>query len=61
MQYQLRQMCVSLDLRTLNKPEVFIGNTHEKFDENGVLKDERTRQAIGRLLLALVDYVRETV
>jgi chromate reductase len=54
-QYQLRQMCVSLDLRVLNKPEVFIGGAQEKFDENGALTDGRTRQAISRLLAALVD------
>jgi chromate reductase len=60
-QYQLRQMCVALDMKVINKPEVFIGNAHEKFDENGNLNDERTRQAIGKLLSALVDFVRETV
>lgn len=60
-QYQLRQMCVALDMKTLNKPEVFIGGAHEKFDENGRLKDERTRQAISSLLSALADSVRKTV
>jgi chromate reductase len=60
-QYQLRQMCVALDMKVINKPEVFIGNAHEKFDENGNLNDERTRQAIGKLLSAFVDFVRKTV
>lgn len=60
-QYQLRQMCVALDMKALNKPEVFIGNAHEKFDEDGNLDDERTRQAIGKLISALVESVRKTV
>jgi chromate reductase len=55
-QYQLRQMCVALDLRVLNKPEVFISSAHEKFDENGNLTDERTKNAIARLLSMLVDF-----
>jgi chromate reductase len=55
-QYQLRQMCVALDLRVLNKPEVFISSAHEKFDENGNLTDERTKNAIVKLLSTLVDF-----
>ncbi len=57
-QYQLRQMCVALDARVLNKPEVFISGAHQKFDDRGNLTDERTRRAISKLLLALMDFAR---
>ncbi|KLU60974.1 FMN-dependent NADPH-azoreductase [Peptococcaceae bacterium CEB3] len=54
-QYHLRQVCVGLNLLPLNKPEVFIMRANTKFDEVGNLTDEFTRQAISRLLQALVD------
>ena len=58
-QYHLRQVLVGLDLKVLNKPEVFIARANRKFDEAGVLTDERTQKAITRLLAALVESVRE--
>lgn len=57
-QYQLRQMCVALDVKVLNKPEVFISGAHLKFDDKGSLKDERTKRAITKLLKALVDFAK---
>ena len=36
-----------------NKPEVFVTFAKEKIDENGVLKDEKTREVIRQLLQAL--------
>jgi chromate reductase, NAD(P)H dehydrogenase (quinone) len=58
-QYQLRQVCVILNLLPLNKPEVFIMNAHTKFDTEGKLTDDFTRKAITGLLQALVDKTRE--
>lgn len=55
-QYQLRQVCVSVNLLPLNKPEVFIASAHTKFDEQGNLTDERSRSSIAKLLQALVDW-----
>lgn len=57
-QYHLRQVCVVLNLLPLNRPEVFIGSANTKFDADGTLVDEYTRQAITKLLQALVDTVR---
>lgn len=54
-QYHLRQVCVQLDLKTLNKPEVFIPRADKKFNEEGELTDEFTKKAIARLLAALAD------
>lgn len=57
-QYHLRQIGVFLDLRFLNKPEVMIGAAHERFDANGKLTHEPTRQFLGALMVALRDHVR---
>lgn len=54
-QYHLRQVCVSINLLPLNKPEVFIAQAHTKFDEDGNLIDDRTKKSIEKLLVALVE------
>lgn len=54
-QYHLRQVCVFLDMKALNKPEVFIAEAHHKFNEQGGLTDEKTRSKIRELLVALRD------
>ena len=53
-QYDLRKILVSLDMPVVVQPEVMIGNAAERFDPNGRLTDERTRQLIRKLLSALV-------
>ena len=52
-QYHLRQILVCLDVQVLNKPEVMIGNAHEKFAANGQLLDETTNTLIAAQLQAL--------
>ena len=59
MQYHLRQVCTSLNLLVINRPEVFIAQAHTKFDEEGNLTDERTAQSITRLLKALVEWTNK--
>lgn len=58
-QYQLRQVCVSLNLLPVCKPEVFISSAHTKFDENGKLTDETTKELIKELLDALINNVKD--
>ena len=53
-QYHLRQVCVFLDLRPLNKPEVFANAYAGGFDADGNLIDEKLTQLIGVQMLALV-------
>ncbi len=60
-QYHLRQVGVILNLEILNKPEVFIMTAHTKFDQNGKLTDEFSRNAITKLLQALADKAREKI
>ena len=58
MQYHLRQTMVFLNMHPLNKPEVMIGHASSKFDENGDLTDETTRDFIKQGIAALVEEVR---
>lgn len=56
-QYHLRQVCVQLNLIALNKPEVFIAKANTKFDEQGNLINDRSKESIRNLLEALVKKV----
>lgn len=53
-QYDLRKILVALDMPVVVQPEVMIGNAAERFDQNGVLTDERSRELIRKLLSTLV-------
>lgn len=57
-QYHLRQTLVFLDVHPLNKPEVMIGSAHERFDAQGALIHEPTREFIGKLLAALAAWTQ---
>lgn len=59
MQYHLRQIMVFLNMFPINKPEVMISNCASKFDENGKLTDEKTREFIGQMVKALADWTRK--
>jgi chromate reductase len=52
-QYHLRQVFIFMDGKVLNKPEVMIPGAMGKFDADGKLTDEPTRQAIAAQLVAL--------
>lgn len=55
-QYHLRQMFVFLDILAVNRPEVMIGNAAERFDAQGNLTDDKTREYIRRLLQSLMEW-----
>ena len=57
-QYHLRQMMVFLNMFPVNQPEVMIGNAGDKFDEQGNLTDEQSKQLIRQLLQNLVEWTR---
>lgn len=57
-QYDLRRTMVALDMRCVNKPEVMIASAHERFDAEGRLADETTREIIAKLVTALGDWTR---
>jgi chromate reductase len=57
-QYHLRQILVAQDMPVVNQPEVMIANAAQRFDQDGRLTDEPTRQHIRKLLEALIQLVR---
>lgn len=57
-QYDLRRAMVFLDMHCINKPEVMISTAHERFDAEGRLTDDTTREFIGKLVSALGDWTR---
>lgn len=58
-QYDLRKSMVFLNMHPLNKPEVMIGNSRDKFDADGNLTDEATRNHIAKTVAALVEWTRK--
>jgi chromate reductase len=57
-QQHLRQILVALNLFLLNKPEVVIADAAHRFNEDGNLIHEPTKQLIQDLLKNLVDWTR---
>src|SRR5215211_3238379 len=55
-QYHLRQMLIFLNALPVNRPEVMIGQAQNKFDGDGNLTDEPTREFIRKLLVSLRDW-----
>ncbi len=53
-QYHLRQTFVFLNVHALNRPEVMVPTAADKFDQNGKLTDQKTRDKIKEMLEALV-------
>jgi len=52
-QYHLRQSFIFLNGMVLNRPEIMIASAHEKFDADGKLTDEKTRDFIQQMLMSL--------
>ena len=57
-QYHLRQVFVFLNMFPINQPEVMIGNASERFDAQGNLTDDATKDFIRQLLRNLVEWAR---
>jgi chromate reductase len=57
-QYHLRQSFVFLNMYPVNKPEVFVTMASQKFDENGILTDAKTKEVITELLKNLVAWTK---
>lgn len=58
-QYHLRQSFVFLNMHPMNGPEVMIANAAERFDEQGNLKDPKTKEVIQRMLTNFVAWIRQ--
>lgn len=57
-QYHLRQIFVFLNMFPINQPEVMIGKASERFDKEGNLTDDATKEFIRQLLQNLVEWTR---
>ena len=57
-QYHLRQSFVFLNMHPINRPEVFVASASQKFDEEGRLTDDKTKEYVQKLLEALVLWTR---
>jgi chromate reductase, NAD(P)H dehydrogenase (quinone) len=55
-QYHLRQIFVFLNMFPVNQPEVMIAYAEDKFDNDGILKDQPTIQKIRQLLESLSEW-----
>lgn len=58
-QYHLRQVCVYLNLRLLNKPEVFSNAFTPAFDDQGNVVDTQLTSRITDLMQALAQWTRQ--
>jgi chromate reductase len=57
-QYHLRQCFLFLNVRPVTRPEVMLGNTPSRFDEQQKLTDEKSREMVTRLIQSLVALIR---
>jgi chromate reductase, NAD(P)H dehydrogenase (quinone) len=58
-QYHLRQILVFLNVFPINQPEVMIANAASRFDKEGNLTDETTKDHIRHLLQSLVQWTQQ--
>ncbi len=57
-QLQLRQSFVFTETYAMLRPEVLVTGAREKFDADGRLADQATRDFVGRFLVAFADWLR---
>ena len=60
-QTHMRQMLVFSDSPCLNQPEVLLARAHERFDKDGHLVDDSTRDLLVRFGTAMVAFVERYV
>jgi chromate reductase len=58
-QYHFRQILQAVNVHTLNHPEVMISKAAERFDDEGNLTDEQTKEFIRSLVAKLVKWARK--
>ena len=58
-QYHLRQVMIFLDMRPINKPEVFLPGAGNLLDTNGNLTDGATEERLTELITALAAWSKQ--
>lgn len=56
-QYALKQSLLYLDMRVMGQPEFFLGSAQEKFDGEGNLTDESTKQHIDKAIASFLPFI----
>ena len=57
-QSQLRQAFEFTNSYCMPQPQVLVAHAHEKFDADGRLIDEKTREHLAKFLIAFADWIR---
>lgn len=58
-QYHLRQNLQALQAITMPRPEIMIVHNEQKFDGDGNLSDDETRERLGKWLSAFIEWVEK--
>jgi chromate reductase len=59
-QYQFRMIAFALQMRMVDRPEIFVANAAQKFDADLKLTDPVAKDLIAQLMVALRDLARDT-
>lgn len=57
-QYELRKVCAALNMLLMNRPEILIANGGQKFDVDGNLTDQDTRERLRKMVEAFAAWIR---
>ncbi len=57
-QLHLRQVAIFTNMITMNRPEILVQKANEKFDKEGNLTDESTREHVKKFLIAFADWIK---
>ena len=58
-QYHLKQILLYLNARVMGQPEFYVGSSSEKFDKDGNLTDEKTKEYIKRLIEKFETFIKK--
>ena len=58
-QLDLRKIMVDINMYPMNRPQLIVAMAEEKFDSSSKLTDEKVRQRVRELVLALVAWTRK--
>ena len=59
-QYDIRRVLAYFNARVMGQPEFYLGNADKKFDESGVLVDDRTKESLKKFLRSFGDFLVAT-
>lgn len=57
-QYDVKRVMLYFDARVCPQPEVYVGEMQKKFNEEGVLVDERTKEVLHKAVETFIDFIQ---